>query len=334
MPEFLEIRPECAHDYLGLWLMEPRRLTAAVDAFRRGELRAFADARAAATSQQAARPKLAEGVIRVAADGDNGDPELPPYYHLAPAAGVATMRLDGSLMKPWPKTGGTSTVHARRAARAAMADDRVESVILFVDSPGGTSHGIGELAADLRALAAAKPLITQVDDFMASAGVYAGVQARLVFANPEAEVGSVGVYNYIDDVSKQYEAEGIKTYLVSTGGVKGKGLEGTAVDDELLDYIREGVMRTNAEFLDAIRAGRGGRISESTLAKINAEGKVYPAAEAAAMGLIDGVQRADETYALAVRLADERRRERERANSTDNRLRSARLAAARSASGL
>ena len=74
---------------------------------------------------------------------------------------VAVVSLDGTLMKHASSfSGGTSTVAARREIRKATASDKVGSILLKIDSPGGTVAGTKELADEVIRAGKSKPVAT------------------------------------------------------------------------------------------------------------------------------------------------------------------------------
>ena len=69
--------------------------------------------------------------------------------------GIAVIELRGSLTKHGSSfSRGRSMVAARRAVRAAVADDDVASILLKIDSPGGTVSGTVDLAEEVFGLPA------------------------------------------------------------------------------------------------------------------------------------------------------------------------------------
>ena len=209
----------------------------------------------------------------------------------AAGSGLAVVDLVGTLAKSSSSFGGTSTVAARRAVRAAAADPAVRGVVLRVDSPGGTVAGTAELAAEVRAAARVKPVWAFVEDLGASAAYWVASQADKVFVNAEtALVGSIGTVMVVDDLSAAAEKQGVKTLVISTGPLKGAGTPGTAVTDDQRAYLQGLVDDAQRSFDAAVSAGR--RLTPGQLAKVRS-GAMFPAAEAVRLGLADGVRQFD-----------------------------------------
>jgi signal peptide peptidase SppA len=257
--------------WLGVWAMLPDRL-AALHQWAMG-----VDLHVHLQSEQA----------RAAASVGMGQPA--PVHN-----GIATIGIYGPMMKHQASIGrSTSTLLARRQVRQATADPNVSAILLHIDSPGGTVAGTAELAADVAAAAAAKPTIAYLEDVGASAAYHVASQARRIYANAAALVGSIGTFGVVYDSSRKAERDGIKVHVVRAGAFKGYGTPGTEITAAQLAEHQRLVDGLQAHFTRAVAAGR--RMSLADAGKL-ADGRVHLAADALALRLIDGVQTLDQTY--------------------------------------
>lgn len=206
--------------------------------------------------------------------------------------GIAVIPITGPMIKGGAWWGGTDTTLTRRQIREAAGNDDAAAILLLIDSPGGTVAGTQELAEDVRAADARKPVFAQIDDLGASAALWVASQARRVFANEPAEVGSIGTFAVVPDTSELFAKHGIKIHVVSTGEMKGAFVDGSPVTDAQLDGLRERVRGMNELFLSAVSQGR--KMDRAKLNEI-ADGRVWLAREAHKLGLLDGVQSFDAT---------------------------------------
>jgi ClpP class serine protease len=179
--------------------------------------------------------------------------------------------------------GGGNTTYAmiREALATADADPAVKSIVLSVDSPGGSVHGLFETLA---AIEATKKPIRSVASMAASAAyaivATAGPIQPVTFASP---FGSIGVAASIDlddavlDIAST-EAPNKRPDLTTE--------EGRAVVRGELDALHE-------LFVDRIAAGRTFTTGEDFDAKrVNTDfgrGGVLLAKEAKKRGMIDGL---------------------------------------------
>lgn len=277
--------PKCFASHLGEWAILPGFLQQAVAAIKSGlwkggENKPTADILAARAA--------------VVVDENNE----PMYFRTGD--GVAILRMSGPMMKSRSKYGGVSTVDQRRNVRAIMADEKAKSVLQIIDSPGGTVAGTEALAADIKSLDLAKPVLTYFEDLGASAAYWTGAQARRVSANASAQVGSLGVYGVVVDSSGQAEKEGVQVHVVSTGENKGAFVPGAPVTEKQLESYQGLINKMNAQFKSAVISGR--KLSVEQVDKLF-DGSVWMAEDAKKLGLIDAVESLDSALAEATRLA-------------------------------
>jgi len=181
---------------------------------------------------------------------------------------------------------GTSTEQIRDDLARAMADEKVNSVMLHIESPGGTVFGTPELAAEIAELAKTKPIIAYADDLAASGAYWLGSQASRFYASRTAAVGSIGVYFVIRDSSRRAEREGVRYHVVRTGRYKGVGLPGTSVEQSDLGDL-EGQARALHQVF-AADVARGRHLADEAISQV-ADGRVLIGGDAVAAGLIDAV---------------------------------------------
>ena len=207
--------------------------------------------------------------------------------------GIAVIRIDGLMMKHSMSFGGTSTVEARLAIRAAANDDMVKGIMLVMDSPGGTVAGCDSLAKEIRTAAAMKPVHGYGEDLVASAAVWNMSQCSRISVNATCKYGSIGVLSVVEDSSEAHEMLGIKVHRIATGELKGMGTPGTEVTEPMLASLQESADRIQEHFLDAVVEGRGmTRDQVAVLATGGCwVGKDIPT------GLIDAIESFDEAMA-------------------------------------
>ena len=234
---------------------------------------------------------------------------------------TAVVPLIGTLMKSVNSMDeGTSTIRARQNIRAAVNDADVDSIMLLIDSPGGTVDGTADLAAEVRRAAEAKPTIAFIEDLGASAAYWVASQASKVYANgPTAFVGSIGTFIGLYDLSAHAEREGIRAIVIASGKLKATGFPGTEITEAQQAMLTDLVMQTQAQFSREVKTGRG--LSDAKIAEIEALAAIYSATDAEGLGLIDGLRTFEQTMeALRTSAATQRtRRSRsEAATSTES----------------
>jgi ClpP class serine protease len=202
--------------------------------------------------------------------------------------GVAVVPIQGMMLdsppawlKRYVSRFADSRAIAKEVARLA-ADPAVREIRLDINSPGGHVGGTEELGNAVAAARAAKPVNAVTDGMCCSAAYWVAAQAGSIRAMSRAtEIGSIGVYTVVADVSRMYQAEGIDMHLVSSGGVKGAGAAGTPVTPALLAAEQKIIDGLAGHFRTAVASGRGRDLSAF------ATGETWLADEAALLGLID-----------------------------------------------
>lgn len=222
--------------------------------------------------------------------------------------GVALFDIRGAMMKSVPSmANGTSTTRVRQQVRAARRDPEVLGAIMRFDTPGGSVKGNMDLVADVAAFAAEKPLFAYVEDMAASAGVSVASQATKRFANTDSALyAGMGTYSVLLDQSGRAEKLGVRVLVVAADGgtFKGMGTDGSPITEEHVGEIRRIVNSYNSAYLQAIASGLNKSIEQI---RPLADGRVHPASEAVKMGLIDGVQSFDQTYAELLQVIKSKR---------------------------
>lgn len=212
------------------------------------------------------------------------------------AGQVAIIEMSGELMKFTSSlSAGTSTVATRRQLRAAADDDDVGAIVIRIDSPGGTVSGTQDLADDVAAAAAKKPVYAFIEDLGASAAYWVASQASKIYAaNTTTIVGSIGTFAVIEDSSGAAAMEGVKVHVIRAGELKGSTVAGAPVEQKALAMWQDMVDALNDQFIRGVSKGRG-----MTLARVRelADGRAHVGQAAVDLGLVDGIQSFDATVA-------------------------------------
>lgn len=210
--------------------------------------------------------------------------------------GVAVLDLAGVLTKAdsaWNRICGmTSTATARRDLQTALEDPRVQSILLRIDSPGGTVDGTQELADAVYASRSQKPIVALADGCMCSAAYWIGAAASQVFITSDStEVGSIGVVAAHVDISKAEETAGRKTTEITAGKFKRAASSYAPLSDTGEAVIQAQVDHIYSIFLQEVAKFRG--VSVDTAASEMADGRVFLGKQAIDAGLVDGVSTLD-----------------------------------------
>ena len=185
-------------------------------------------------------------------------------------------------------SGGMSMQMMMKEFMAALDDPSVRSIILHLDTPGGSTLTTPEFAALIQSAQARKPVVSFSDGVMASAGVWIGSAAQGVYiSGPTVQVGSIGVVAGHRDVSKAEERMGIKTTEITAGrykriasGYEPLTQEGRAHIQEMVDYMY-------SLFVDDVAAHY--QVTSEKVLTDMADGRVFTGQQAISAGLVDGM---------------------------------------------
>lgn len=205
--------------------------------------------------------------------------------------GVAVMPLQGIIGKRMNLfiqfSGGTSTQLFERDFKKAFADPVVKSILLLVDSPGGSVDGVQELANLIYENRGKKPVIAFTDGMMASAAYWISSAVDKIFISGDTtQVGSIGVVAAHVDISKAEERMGVKTTEIVAGKYKRIASRYAPLTEEGKASIQEAVDHIYSVFVNDVARNRG--VSEDKALSM-ADGKVFMGKQAIEAGLADGV---------------------------------------------
>lgn len=232
-------------------------------------------------------------------DGMEDGSELQP---LVTEDGVCIIPIDGVIGKRasgMEKSSGVVDVDDLAAAfDMAMTDQSVSSVVLDINSPGGTVTGTPECAAMVASMKEVKPVIAFSEMLCCSAAYWIASQASAIYATGSATMGSIGVYMAILDQSRAAELQGLKQEVFKAGKYKGMGVPGTSLTAEQRAHIQGRVDMIHAQFKNAVRNGRERNIEDAHM-----EGQDFYGVECVNNGLVDSIASRSEAIRDAAKIA-------------------------------
>jgi signal peptide peptidase SppA len=241
--------------------------------------------------------RLAKAMRRAEAADDQPEPQAATRT-LSTTGGVAVIPLKGLLT---PKVsllsllfgGGSGLLGFRENFREALASDEVGSILIDVDSPGGSTDLIPEIAAEIRAARGQKPITAIANTQAASAAYWLAAQADELVVTPSGMAGSIGVFLVHEDWSGFNEAMGVRPTYISAGKFKTEGNMDEPLSDEAKVHFQSIVDEFYDLFVASVAAGRG--VSENSVRNGFGEGRMATARQAVALGMADRVESFNET---------------------------------------
>lgn len=217
------------------------------------------------------------GAVERPVGGRNGTVAVIPIF------GVMAQRM--GLMEA--ASGGTSTERIASDFRAALADPAIGSIVLNIDSPGGSVYGVAELADLILKSRGQKPITALANSLAASAAYWTASAADEIVVTPGGEVGSIGVVGIHEDMSAAYEKIGVKTTLLSAGRFKTEGNPYEPLSEEAASAMQARIDDYYAMFVRAVAKGRG--VTPEDVRSGFGEGRVVGAQQAVKLGMADRV---------------------------------------------
>lgn len=210
--------------------------------------------------------------------------------------GVAVIPMNGVIAKRMNMfaeiSGGASSELIGRDVRAALADSSVHSIILHIDSPGGTVDGTQSLADIIMAASTQKTVVAFADGLMASAAYWIGSAASAIYIDgPTTQVGAIGVVASHTDISQAQANNGLKTTEISSGKYKRIASSYAPLSEEGRQSIQDMTDYLYSIFVNAVAMNRG--VTVDIVLQNMADGKVFVGQQAIDAGLADGITTLD-----------------------------------------
>lgn len=171
----------------------------------------------------------------------------------------------------------------------AKDDDRVQAILLHIDSPGGGVTASDELYGEIVRFKQKRnvPVIATLGDVAASGGYYVACAADRIVAHPTTVTGSIGVILMNLNLEGLLAKVGVKNETYKAGEHKdilspfrGATPEERRIVQSILDSL-------HARFIAVVHEGRP-RIDPARLRQL-ADGRIFDATQALQEGLVDQI---------------------------------------------
>lgn len=206
---------------------------------------------------------------------------------------VAIIDINGPLRPGndlWYGTGYDDIIEASKSIRQRAS---IETVILKIDSPGGTVKGAFETTDELWLLAAEKKLIAITTGSMTSAALLLAFPANERYiSSPTNEVGSIGVRAIHADEREWFALWGMKLTSVAKGELKDAGISIRGYDEKAKAVYEYSIGKLYDVFIDAAADGLP-LTREEIMAQ---ESAIYIGDDAIKAGLVDGYAKIEDFF--------------------------------------
>jgi len=178
----------------------------------------------------------------------------------------------------------------------------IKSVILYVNSGGGSAFASDLITRELELLQKEKPLTVYMSDVCASGGYYISMPADTLIASEGSIVGSIGVFGIIPELSGLVK-EKLKISIdhIKTNKNTGEIDFFRPLNDDEEKLIQRGINQVYVDFLNVVSKGRN--IETQEVDKL-ARGKVYYGDEGKEINLIDIIGNFNDAIDIAAKLGN------------------------------
>ena len=169
-------------------------------------------------------------------------------------------------------------------ALKTVEERRFPALLLRIDSPGGTVGDSQEIYEALKKLQRKTKIVASFGNISASGGVYIGMGAEHIVANPGTITGSIGVILRGNNLERLLEKVGVSFKVVKSGPYK----DILAFDREITEsektILQELIDVSYQQFVQTVADGR--KLAAETVRSF-ADGRVFTGQQALALGLVD-----------------------------------------------
>lgn len=234
------------------------------------------------------------GLAALAAPSGFTPPARPAVTQTAK---VAVIPIHGTLVRRTvgleAESGLTSYAGLTAQLDAALASPDVAAILLDVDSPGGESGGVFDLADRIRAASSIKPVWAVANDMAFSAAYALASAASKVFVSRTGGVGSIGVIAMHIDQSEKDAQDGVRYTAVFAGDRKNDLNPHEPISSEAHAFLKCEVNRVYSLFVETVARNRGIEAS----AVRDTEAGLFFGQAAVAIGLADAIGTFDDALA-------------------------------------
>ena len=179
-------------------------------------------------------------------------------------------------------------------------DQTIKSVVLRVNSPGGSVVASEKIRTALKLLMAEKPLVASYGNYAASGGYWISAGTQKIFSDATCLTGSIGVFSLIPEFSKTVGKVGVN--FVTVGSNKHSDMFSLMrpFDAEETASMQLYVEDVYERFVGLVAEGRS---LETQKVDDMAQGRVWVGTDAIGLGLVDEIGGLREAVDYAASLA-------------------------------
>ena len=194
------------------------------------------------------------------------------------------------------------TRHQVLKAFKTVEEKKFPAILLRIDSPGGTVGDSQEIYAALKRLQEEKDVkvVASFGNISASGGVYIGVGAKHIIANPGTITGSIGVILRGNNLERLLDKIGVSFKTIKSGPYKDILSFDRQLTDEEEQILQQLIDTSYDQFVKTVAEGRN--LDVETV-KTFADGRIFTGEQALELGVVDRLGTEEDARRWAAELA-------------------------------
>ena len=201
-------------------------------------------------------------------------------------------------------TGAIASETRKQVLKAfkTIEEKKFPALLLRIDSPGGTVGDSQEIYAALRRLQQDKEVkvVASFGNISASGGVYIGVGAKHIVANPGTITGSIGVILRGNNLERLLDKVGVSFKVIKSGPYKDILAFDRQLTGEEERILQELIDTSYQQFVHTVAEGRN---LEPETVKSFADGRIFTGEQALKLGIVDRLGTEEDARIWAAELA-------------------------------
>ena len=199
-------------------------------------------------------------------------------------------------------TGAIASDTRKRVLKAleTVKEKRFPALLLRIDSPGGTVGDSQEIYEALKRLRDKVKIVASFGNISASGGVYVGMGAEYIVANPGTITGSIGVILRGNNLERLLDRIGVSFKVIKSGPYK----DILAFDRELTqaekNILQELIDTSYQQFVQTVAEGRNLAVEN---VRSFADGRIFTGQQALELGVVDRLGTEEDARRWAAELA-------------------------------
>ena len=185
-------------------------------------------------------------------------------------------------------------------ALETVREKKFPALLLRIDSPGGTVGDSQEIYEALKKLREKVKIVASFGNISASGGVYIGMGAEYIMANPGTITGSIGVILRGNNLERLLDKIGVSFQVIKSGPYKDILSFDRELTPEEHGILQDMIDTSYQQFVTTVAEGRNLEVEK---VKSFADGRIFTGQQALALGVVDRLGTEEDARRWAAELA-------------------------------